>query len=146
MLVAGSQKTSKCVDCRLCDGNDYQVGRRGTGQCIPSALCIFVLTWLWAEAAWSQQITPNIQSAVNKVSSSINIWLSRRPDRGHERDNSIDNFYILFNVAEPSDWREERRERSQSDSRDAPNKMIDTSSYPQLQLSLLHNGGLTTCI
>ena len=47
----------------------------------------------------------NIQSDLNNVQSRT---FSKETWRGHNIDNSIDNFDILFNVAEPSHFIEER--------------------------------------
>ena len=58
--------------------------------------CIFVLTLI---------VPANIQSDLNNVQSRT---FSKETWWGHNIDNSIDNFDILLNVAEPSHFIEER--------------------------------------
>ena len=67
------------TDLYICLNSDC-VGRR---ECLPS----------------------NIQSDLNNVQSRT---FSKETWWGHNIDNSIDNFDILFNVAEPSHFSEER--------------------------------------
>ena len=52
-----------------------------------------------------ERLPSNIQSDLNNIQSRK---FSKETWRGHNIDNSIDNFDILFNVAEPSHFIEER--------------------------------------
>ena len=65
-------------------------------------LCIFVLTRI---VGGEERLPSNIQSDLNNVQSRT---FSKETWWGHNIDNSIDNFDILFNVAEPSHFIEER--------------------------------------
>ena len=70
-------------------------------------LCIFVLTLIVGEERERERerLPSNIQSDLNNVQSRT---FSKETWWGHNIDNSIDNFDILFNVAEPSHFIEER--------------------------------------
>lgn len=56
------------------------------------------------EETLSSQIQPDLNNVQSRTFSKETWW-------GHNIDNSIDNFDILFNVAEPSHFIEEREER-----------------------------------
>ena len=82
------------------------------------------------EETLSSHIQPDLNNVQSRTFSKETWW-------GHNIDNSIDNFDILFNVAEPSHFIEERGGsgvRSQSDRLDAPNK-IDCHLITHLGLS-----------
>ena len=85
--------------CQIWDPADWTALRVSS-----DLLCIFVLTLIVGEEE-RQRLPSNIQPGINNVQTRT---FSKETWWGHNIDNSIDNFDILFNVAEPSHFIEER--------------------------------------